>query len=68
MCEQAAEALKSKGMLTKRSRISSDLGSSSRDSLTFDAMLSKKTSTLTQVYACCLNGILDGVSAIYAIT
>lgn len=48
MCEQAAEALKSKGMLSKRSRISSDLGSSSRDSLTFDAMLSKKTSTLTQ--------------------
>lgn len=48
MCEQAAEALKSKGVLSKRSRISSDLGSSSRDSLTFDAMLSKKTSTLTQ--------------------
>lgn len=48
MCEQAAEALKSKGALSKRSRISSDLGSSSRDSLTFDAMLSKKTSTLTQ--------------------
>ncbi|CAL9106719.1 unnamed protein product [Musa textilis] len=48
MCEQAAEALKSKGMLSKRSRTSSDLGSSSRDSLTFDAMLSKKTSTLTQ--------------------
>ncbi|CAL9147014.1 unnamed protein product [Musa hybrid cultivar] len=48
MCEQAAEALKSKGVLSKRSRTSSDLGSSSRDSLTFDAMLSKKTSTLTQ--------------------
>ncbi|KAJ8468136.1 hypothetical protein OPV22_030688 [Ensete ventricosum] len=48
MCEQAAEALKSKGTLSKRSRTSSDLGSSSRDSLTFDAMLSKKMTTLTQ--------------------
>ncbi|WOK99928.1 conserved oligomeric Golgi complex subunit 6 [Canna indica] len=48
MCEKAAEAHKSKGAVSRRSRTSSDLGSSSRDSLTVDAMLSKKTSNLTQ--------------------
>lgn len=49
MCEQAAEAHKSKALHSRRSKTSSDLGSSSRDSLTIDAMLSKKSSTLSQV-------------------
>ncbi|KAG6519402.1 hypothetical protein ZIOFF_022895 [Zingiber officinale] len=48
MCEQAAEAHKSKALHSRRSKTSSDLGSSSRDSLTIDAMLSKKSSTLSQ--------------------
>lgn len=43
MCEQAAEAHKSKGSLSRRSRTSSDLGSNKRDSLSVDAILSKNT-------------------------
>ncbi|XP_038982843.1 conserved oligomeric Golgi complex subunit 6 [Phoenix dactylifera] len=47
MCEQAAEAHKSKGA-SRRSRTSSDLGPSNRDSISVDAILAKNNSTRTQ--------------------
>ncbi|XP_072955670.1 conserved oligomeric Golgi complex subunit 6 [Typha angustifolia] len=48
MCEKAAEAHKSKGSHSRRSRTSSDLGPANRDSLSVDAILTKSASTSTQ--------------------
>uniref|UniRef100_A0A453INC2 Conserved Oligomeric Golgi complex subunit 6 C-terminal domain-containing protein n=1 Tax=Aegilops tauschii subsp. strangulata TaxID=200361 RepID=A0A453INC2_AEGTS len=45
MCEQAAEAQKSKGALARRGRTSSEPIGSKRDSISVDAILSKKSST-----------------------
>lgn len=45
MCEQAAEAQKSKGALARRGRTSSDPSGNSRDSISVDAILSKNSST-----------------------
>jgi hypothetical protein len=45
MCEQAAEAHKSKGSLARRGRTSSDPSGNSRDSVSVDAILSKNLST-----------------------
>jgi conserved oligomeric Golgi complex subunit 6 len=50
MCEQAAEAHKSKGSLARRGRTtSSDPSGNSRDSVSVDAILSKSLSTLVLV-------------------
>ncbi|KAK1273086.1 hypothetical protein QJS04_geneDACA012272 [Acorus gramineus] len=50
MCEQAAEAHKSKGAIhsSRRSRASSDLGPNARESSPFDALLTKNNFNLTQ--------------------
>lgn len=45
VCEQAAEAQKSKGSLARRGRTSSDPSGNSRDSISVDAILSKNLST-----------------------
>ena len=45
MCEQAADAQKSKGSLARRGRTSSDPSGNSRDSISVDAILSKNLST-----------------------
>ncbi|KAF8673816.1 hypothetical protein HU200_048573 [Digitaria exilis] len=45
MCEQAAEAQKSKGALARRGRTSSDPSGINRDSISVDAILSKNLST-----------------------
>jgi hypothetical protein len=45
MCEQAAEAQKSKGALARRGRTSSDTSGNKRDSISVDAILSKNLST-----------------------
>nr|BAJ86141.1 predicted protein [Hordeum vulgare subsp. vulgare] len=45
MCEQSAEAQKSKGALARRGRTSSEPIGSKRDSISVDAILSKKSST-----------------------
>ncbi|ONK78592.1 uncharacterized protein A4U43_C02F20430 [Asparagus officinalis] len=47
MCEQAAEAHKSKGALSRR-RASSEIGSNRRDSLSVDAILAKNNSLNSQ--------------------
>ena len=49
MCEQAAEAQKSKGALARRGRTSSEPIGSKRDSISVDAILSKKSSTSVRV-------------------
>jgi hypothetical protein len=49
MCEQAAEAHKSKGSLARRGRTSSDSSGNSRDTVSVDAILSKSLSTLVLV-------------------
>lgn len=51
MCEQAAEAHKSKGALSRR-RTSSDVGSNRRDSLSVDTILTKNNSLNSQVKIC----------------
>ncbi|KAH7687077.1 Conserved oligomeric Golgi complex subunit 6 protein [Dioscorea alata] len=48
MCEKAAEAHKSKGTLSRRSRTNSDVSSGNRESLSVDAILSRKTSISPQ--------------------
>lgn len=45
MCEQAAEAQKSKGTIARRGRTSSDPTGNNRDSISVDAILSKNSST-----------------------
>ena len=45
MCEQAADAQKSKGALTRRGRTSSDTSGKKRDSISVEAILSKNLST-----------------------
>ena len=55
MCEQAAEAQKSKGSLGRRGRTSSDPSGNSRDSISVDAILSKNLSTSVLVSSSTFN-------------
>ncbi|PKA65942.1 hypothetical protein AXF42_Ash010351 [Apostasia shenzhenica] len=48
MCEQAAEAQKSKGALSRKSRTSSEITPNSRESLSIDSILTKNNFTLSQ--------------------
>lgn len=48
ICELAAETQKSKGSLLRKSRTISEIGSSNRDSLSVDSILTKNTSTISQ--------------------
>ncbi|XP_020581420.1 conserved oligomeric Golgi complex subunit 6 [Phalaenopsis equestris] len=48
ICELAAETQKSKGALARKSRTNSEIGPSSRDSISVDSILTKKAATVSQ--------------------